>query len=152
MKLILTVIVAILLLVSCSQIHYQERDEYTPNGYDITYETYKSAANAELLKEMALYRAAEISLEYSMPYFEVLSELFTEQLEDYDVPVQKISHPYYLHGDGVSGAPLTNIETVIPAHKRQFIIKRMILEVQLYQDESEDALSATNIISEGEFR
>jgi len=169
MKYIIVLLVSALCLASCAKISYQERDEFTPNGYSelhiegdtylISYETYKRKATEDLLAEMAEYRAAELTLEKDKAYFEIVSVHFTETMEDYDVPEQKLRHTF---GGGTSGSsafgptiimPSTTEETIIPAHVRQFKIKRTDMEIKISVDkDNEGALLAQSIIDERGFR
>lgn len=165
MKYIIVLLLSTLCLASCAKISYQVRDEFTPNGYSelhiegdiyrISYETYKLKGTEDVLTEMAEYRAAELTLEKNNTYFEIISVNFTESMEAYDVPEQKLRHTY---GGGTTGDPsITHPkyteETIIPAHVRQFKIKRTDMEIQMSVDINNDkAKSAQRIIDERTFR
>jgi|GEM_PF-4098140 len=166
MKYIIVLLLSFLCLTSCAKISYQERDEFTPNGYSelhiegdtyrISYETYKRKATEDLLAEMAEYRAAELTLEKDKAYFEIVSVNFSETMEDYDVPEQKLRHSYGGGNTGqfgVSSTPSRTEETIIPAHVRQFKIKRADMEIKIYLDKNnERVLLAQSIIDERAFR
>jgi len=168
MKYIIVLLLSSLCLASCAKITYQERDEFTPNGYSelhiegdiyrISYETYKLKATEVLLTEMAKFRAAELTLDKNKSYFEIISVNFTEAMDEYNVPEQTIRHSY---GGGNAGAPnfgggtLPSIteETVIPAHVRQFNVKRTDMQIRISADkDSEGALLAQSIIDDRNFR
>jgi hypothetical protein len=169
MKYIIVLLLSSLCLASCAKISYQARHEFTPNGYSglhiegdtyrISYETYKRKATEVLLTEMAEYRAAELTLERSNAFFEIISVNFTETMEDYDVPEQRIRQTY---GGGTSRnsgfdagiiQPKITEEIIIPAHVRQFKIKRADMEIKISVDKNSDrAKFAQSIIDERTFR
>jgi len=169
MKYLIVLLLSSLCLASCAKITYQERDEFTPNGYSelhiegdiyrISYETYKLKATEVLLTEMAKFRAAELTLDKNKSYFEIISVNFTEAMEDYNVPEQKIRHTY---GGGTTGNPAHGAvitmpkiteETVIPAHVRQFKIKRADMEIKISVGKgNEGALLAQSIIDDRDFK
>jgi len=168
MKFIIVLLTAIC-LASCAKISYQERDEFTPNGYTelhlegdtykISYETYKLKATEVLLTDMAKYRAAELTVEKNKAYFEIISVNFTETIDDYTVPEQKLRHTYggVTSGNPTYGSVITTPsrteETIIPAHVRQFKIKRTDMEIRMSVDkDNEGALLAQSIIDERDFR
>jgi hypothetical protein len=172
MKYIIVLLLSTLCLASCAKVTYQARDEFTPNGYSelhlkddtyrISYETYVKKATEKRLTEMAEYRAAELTLEMNKAYFEIISVNFTEAIEGYDVPEQRIKNTYaggvVEIGDPTFGItkvnlPETTEETIIPAHVRQFKTKRMDIEVKINVDKNNDrAKSAQSIIDERDFR
>jgi len=166
MKFIIVLLLSSLCITSCAKIPYQERDEFTPNGYSdlhlegdtyrISYETYKLKATEVLLTEMAEYRAAELTLDKNKAYFEIISVNFTESMEDYDIPEQTIRHSYGGGNTGrlgVASMPPITEETIIPAHVRQFKIKRADMEIRISVDkENKRALLAQSIIDERDFR
>jgi hypothetical protein len=170
MKYIIVLLLSSLCLASCAKISYQARHEFTPNGYSdlhiegdtyrISYETYKRKGTEVLLTEMAEYRAAELTLERSNAYYEIISVNFIETIEDYDVPEQKIRQTYGGASIGNQALGGVNIETptiteeiIIPAHVRQFKIKRADMEIKISVDKNSDrAKFAQSIIDERTFR
>lgn len=169
MKYSIVLLLSIFCLVSCAKISYQERNEFVPNGYSdayledntyrVMYETYKEKGDEDLLVKMAKYRAAELTLEQQKTYFEVVSVDFTEDVEDYDVPEQKITHVYGGRSSGAGHSfasidlPTITEETIIPAHVRQFKVKRADMVVKLYADQNNDrVIYAQSVIDEGVVR
>ena len=143
-------IIIITLLTGCTNIEYQQRNEYTPDGYSesklengnylVVYETYKKAGNRVSLEELALKRASELTKGENKSYFDVVSNAY-EEYEDRLVIPEYIT---FAASNGksrkASGYIPKEYEIIVPAHIKTFNIKKLSLTISLLDEKSQSSL------------
>jgi len=146
------------LLSGCTSINYQQRDEYTPDGYSesrlengnyiVVYETFKKAGSQASLEKLALKRVAELSLGENKSYFEVLSRSYEEYDDKVDIPEHIIKNSYkVVIGSGMgSGGIEQEFDTLIPAHTKTFNIKKISLTILLLAEKNQNSLFASDYL------
>lgn len=132
---------SLILLAACSSgLIYQPRPEFTPDGYTdtslgnrqykIVYESYRKDAEEPYLMEFALRRAGEIAAQNGATYFDVASKKFDFYQSRVQVPEQIIMGGS-TSAVGIAPMAAPNSETIIPAHFRDFLVKRVTMVIQL---------------------
>ncbi len=158
-------LLSIAFLAACSTaLTYQARPEFTPDGYseqalgnrqyEVIYESYHKDADEALLTEYALRRAGEIAAKNYADYFDVIIKDFDFYISTVKVPEQVVKHTYNTNSGnpnfvGVGDVPT---EAIIPAHFKEFLVKKITLIIELPEDtdaaatetqEDSDATSST---------
>lgn len=139
------------ILAACTSINYQLRDNalegysdkrLAEDEFEVSFQTYRSGNHLPEIKQLALKRATEISQTYHKPFFIVRSEKHETSKELVTIPEQKmLSFSGTNSGSLSSGTGYQEVETIIPAHNKEFTIQKVILTIQLLSNDEEGAIS-----------
>ncbi len=141
-------ILAILLLTACSSIDYQKKDDWTPEGYtdkliednifEVSFQTYRKGDHFPVIRKLALKRAAEISLSHNKSYFIIRDEQQIKEPILVNIPEHISRYQSRIDKD----LPMIEVETIIPAHNKNYLIQEIRLIVELTDDAGNNALFA----------
>ena len=153
-KYCLTLLLISFFLNACSSINYQSKRD-TLEGYadkslgndvfEVTFQTHHKGSHLSQIKNLALRRAVEISTLHKKPFFIVLAEKSEIKDELVTIPEQKILS-FSGTGSGStmhSGGVYQEVETIIPAHIKEFSIQKVVLKVKLLTEYEDGAFSSS---------
>ena len=150
---ILTSILISFVLVACTSIKYQAQEDaiegYSDknlgdNVYEVSFQTYREGSHLSEVKNLALKRAAEISLKYKKPFFIIISEKSETKGELVTIPEQKMLS-FIGSSPSLNGASTAHqeVETIIPAYNKEFTIQKVILDIKLLSNYEDGAFTAS---------
>lgn len=135
-------------LFACTSIEYKQKNDWIPEGYsetqidsttfEVRYQTYRSGYHFDKLKHLALKRAAEIALRHNKNFFLMIDEARETKKGVMTIPEQKNRSLVRADRD----LPPKEIETIIPAHNKEYLIQEITLTIRLLDTQQENAFDS----------